>query len=84
MCRLVCFCANVLSTTLINQVFLTKSAGMNYWFPVNIMSLLWPIYVKFIIYVAYIKRKLRIAIQVSVIKVKVAVAKNRKSYSEFA
>jgi hypothetical protein len=39
-------------------------------------SLLWPVDTKFSVYVAYTKRQLGIATQVSVIKVKVTVTKN--------
>ncbi len=45
------------------------------------LSLLWPIDAKHGVWVAYIKRHLWIATQVSVIKVKVTVAKNRNSVS---
>ena len=48
-------------------------------FPLNNLSLLWPIDAKHGVWVAYIKRQLGIATQVSVIKVKVTVAKNRNS-----
>ena len=50
-------------------------------FLLNNLSLLWPIDPKLDIWVAYIKRQLGIATQVSVIKVKVTVAKNRNSVS---
>jgi hypothetical protein len=50
-------------------------------FPLNNLSLLWPIDPKLGVWVAYIKRQLVIATQVSVIKVKVTVAKNRNSVS---
>jgi hypothetical protein len=50
-------------------------------FLLNNLSLLWPIDSKLDIWVAYIKRQLGIATQVSVIKVKVTVAKNRNSVS---
>jgi len=53
-------------------------AGVNFWFPRNNLSLLWLIDTKLAVYVAYIKRKLGIATQVSVINVKVTVTKNRK------
>ena len=53
-------------------------AGVNFWFPVNNFSFLWPIDTKLAVWVAYIKTQLGIAIQVSVIKVKVTVTKNRK------
>jgi len=77
----------------INQVFnenrvivMLKSAaggraGVNFWFPFNNFSMLWPIDTKLAVWVAYIKRQLRIATQVSVIKVKVTVTKNRNSVS---
>ena len=47
----------------------------------NNFSLLWPIDTKLAIWVAYIKRQLGIATQVSVIKIKVTVTKNRNSVS---
>jgi hypothetical protein len=57
-------------------------------FPLNNLSLLRPIDTKLGIWIAYIKRQLGIATQVTVIKVKVTVAKNRNSvsaqYLEFA
>jgi len=56
-------------------------AGVNFWFPVNNFSLLWPIDTKLGVWVAYIKRQLGIATQVSVIKVKVTVTKNRNLVS---
>jgi len=49
--------------------------------PLNNFSLLWPIDTKLAAWVAYIKRQLDIATQVSVIKVKVTVSKNRNSVS---
>jgi len=52
----------------INQVF-------NFWFSLNNFNLLWPIDTKLAVWVAYIKRQLGIATQVSVIKVKVTVTK---------
>jgi len=55
--------------------------GVNFWFPLNNFSLLWPIDTKLVVCVAYIKRQLGIATQVSVIKVKVTVTKNRNSVS---
>ena len=48
-------------------------------FPLNNFSLLWPIDTKLAVWVAYIKTQLGIATQVSVIKVKVTVTKNRNS-----
>jgi len=42
------------------------------------MSLLWPIVTKLGVWVAYVKRQIGIATQVSVIKVKITVAKNRR------
>ena len=45
------------------------------------LSMLWPVDAKHGVWVAYIKRQLGIANQVSVIKVKVTVAKNRNSVS---
>jgi len=56
-------------------------AGVNFWFPVNNFSLLWPIDTKLAVWVAYIKAQLGVATQVSVIKVKVTVTKNRNSVS---
>ena len=53
----------------------------NVWFPLNNFSLLWPIDSKLAVWVAYIKRQLRIATRVSVIKVEVIVTKNRNSVS---
>ena len=50
-------------------------------FPLNNFNLLWPIDTKLAVWVAYIKRQLGIATQVSVIKVKVTVTKNRNSVS---
>jgi len=48
-------------------------------FQLNNFSLLWPIDTKLAVWVAYIKTQLGIATQVSVIKVKVTVTKNRNS-----
>ena len=56
-------------------------ACVNFWFPLNNLSLLWPIDTKLAVWVAYIKRQLGIATQVSVIKVKETVTKNRNSVS---
>jgi len=56
-------------------------AGVNFWFPLNNFSLLWPINTKLGVWVAYIKMQLGIATQMSVIKVKVTVTKNRISVS---
>jgi len=50
-------------------------------FPLNNFSLLWLIDTKLTLWVAYIKTQLGIATQVSVIKVKVPVTKNRNSVS---
>jgi len=47
----------------------------------NNFSLLWPIHTKLAVWLAYIKRQHGIATQVSVIKVKVTVTKNKKSVS---
>ena len=55
--------------------------GVKLRFLLNNFSLLWPIDTKLAVYVAYIKRQLGIATQVSVIKVKVTVTKNRNSVS---
>jgi len=49
--------------------------GVNFWFPLNNFSLLWPIDTKLAVWIAYIKAQLWIATQVSVIKVKVTVTK---------
>ena len=45
-------------------------AGVNFWFPLNNFSLLWPIDTNLAVFVVYIKMQLGIATQVSVIKVK--------------
>jgi len=50
-------------------------------FPLNNFSLLWPIDTKLALWVAYFMSQLGIATQVSVIKVKVTVTKNRNSVS---
>ena len=50
-------------------------------FPLNNLSLLWPFDTKLAVRVAYIKRQLGFATQVSVIKVKVTVTKNINSVS---
>ena len=55
--------------------------GGNFWFPLNNFSLLWPIDTKLGVWIAYIKRQLGIATQMSLIKVKVTVTKNRNSVS---
>jgi len=55
--------------------------AVNFWFPLNNFSLLWPIDTNLAVWVAYIKMQLRIATQVYVIKVKVTVTKNRNSVS---
>jgi len=54
-------------------------AGVNFLFPLNNFSLLWPIDTKLAVWVGYIKWQLGIATQVSVIKVNVTVTKNRNS-----
>jgi len=54
-------------------------AGVNFWFPLNNLSLRRPIDTKLAVWVAYIKTQIGIAYQVSVIKVKVTVTKNRNS-----
>jgi hypothetical protein len=54
---------------------------MEIQFPLNNFSLLRPIDTKLGVWIVYIKRQLGIATQVSVIKVKVTVAKNRNSIS---
>ena len=55
--------------------------GVKLRFPLKNFSLLWPIHTKLAVQVAFIKRQLGIATQVSVIKVKVTVTKNRNSVS---
>ena len=55
--------------------------GVKLRFPLNNFSLLWPIHTKLAVWVAYIKRQVGIATQVSVIKVKVTVTKNNNSVS---
>jgi len=68
----------------INQVFNENAggrAGVNFWFPLKNFSLLWPIDTKLAVWLAYIKRQLGIATQVSVIKVKVTFTKKRNSVS---
>jgi len=50
-------------------------------FPLYNFSLLWPIDTKLSVWVAYVKTQLGIATQVSVIKVKINVTKNRNSFS---
>jgi len=52
-----------------------------FWFRLKNLSLLWPIDTKLAVWVAYIKRQLGIATQVSVIKVEVTVTKNRNLVS---
>ena len=44
--------------------------GVNFWFPLNNFSLLWPIDTKLGVWLAYIKRQLGIDTQMSVIKVR--------------
>jgi len=56
-------------------------AGVNFWFPLNNFSLLWPIDTKLGVKLAYIKRQLGVATLVTVIKVKVTVTKNKNSVS---
>jgi len=55
--------------------------GVKLRFPFNNLSLLWPIDTKLAVWEAYIKTQLGIATQVSVIKVKVTVTKNRNLVS---
>jgi len=55
--------------------------GVKLRFPLKTFSLLWPIDTKLTVWVAYIKRQLGIATEVSKIKVKVTVTKNRNSVS---
>jgi len=54
-------------------------AGVNFWFPLNNFSLLWPIDTKLAVWLAYIKRQIGSATQVSMVKV--TVTKNRNSVS---
>ena len=70
----------------INQVFNENAGGragvnFSFWFPLKNFSLLWPIDTKLAVWLAYIKRQLGIATQVSVIKVKVTFTKKRNSVS---
>jgi len=65
----------VITSCFVNQVFNENQ------FPLNNFSLFWPIDTKLAIFVAYIKTQLGIATQVSVIKVKVTVIKNRNLVS---
>ena len=58
-----------------------KSAAVNFWFLLNNFCLLWPIDIKLALWVAYIIAQLGIANQVSVIKFKVTVTKNRNLVS---
>jgi len=55
--------------------------GVKLWFPLNNLSLLWPIHTQLAVWVAYIKTQLGIATQVSVIKVKVTVTKKNILFS---
>ena len=55
--------------------------GVKLRFPPNNFNSLWPIDTKLAVWVAYNKRQLGIATQMSVIKVKVTVTKNRNSVS---
>jgi len=55
--------------------------GVKLRFPLNNISLLWPIDTKLAVWVDYTKAQLGIATQVSVIKVNVTVTKNRNSVS---
>ena len=56
-------------------------AGVNIRFPDDNLKLLWPIDNKLGVWVTDVKSQLGISTQMSVIKVKVTVAKNRKSLS---
>ena len=58
-----------------------QASGRLFWFPLSSWSFIWPIDTILCVCVAYIKRQFRIAIQVSVIKVKVAVAKIENEFS---
>jgi len=53
--------------------------GVKLRFPLNNFSLLWPIDTKLGVWVAYINTQFGIATQLSMIKVKVTVTKNRNS-----
>jgi len=55
--------------------------GIKLRFLLNNFSLLWPIDTKLAVWIAYIQRQLGIATQVSGIKLKVTVTKNRSSVS---
>ena len=48
-------------------------------FPLNNLSLLWPVDTKHGVWIAYIKKQLGIATHVSVINVKFTVTKNKNS-----
>ena len=61
------------------SLFINYGLCVHFQFPLNNFSLLWPIDTKLAVWVAYIKTQLGIATQVSVIKVKVTVTKNRYS-----
>jgi len=58
---------------------MASNCGVKLWFPLKNFSLNWPIDTKLAVWVAYIKMQFGIATQVSVIKVKVTVIKNRNS-----
>ena len=64
-----------------NRVIVMLKSAAGFWFPFNNFSLLWTIDTKLAVWVAYIKRQLGIATQMSVTKVKVTVTKNRDSVS---
>jgi len=55
--------------------------GVKLWIPLNNFSLLWHNDTKLAVWVAYFKAQLWIATQMSVIKVKVTVTKDRNSVS---
>ena len=61
------------------KILVIRLANGEIQFPLNNFSLLWPIDTKLAVWVAYIKTLLGIATQVSVIKVKDTVTKNRNS-----
>jgi len=56
-------------------------AGVNFWFPNDNLSLLWPVDTKLSVWIADVNRQLEIATQVFMVKVNVTVVKNRKSIS---
>jgi hypothetical protein len=55
-------------------------AGVNFWFPLNNLSLFWPIDTELGVWVVYVMSQLEIATQVSVIKVKITFTKKEFSF----